>query len=89
PFPLDLFQVALETTSVDEFDGDAGVFAGALEWQASRVMLSSSAAPFVGCADYADGLETKARLELVLGVEAVRTVHHSRDPGVSCFLFHA
>lgn len=86
-FPLDLLQIALDTTSADEFGGDDRAFAGAVDWQASR--LSSSAAPFVGCVDYVDGRQVRIRLEGVLGADAVRTVHHSRDHGVSCFLFHA
>lgn len=86
-FPLDLLELALGTTFADEFGGDDRAFAGTVDWQASR--LSSSAAPHIGCVEYVDGRQAKIRLEGVLGAEAVRTVHHSRDSGVSCFLFHA
>ncbi|CAN0294060.1 unnamed protein product, partial [Laminaria digitata] len=90
---LDLFNLALDTTSHAEFENDEHAFRFAVKWQALRISSSSSsstaAAPFVGCADYVEGRRARIRLERMFGVGAVRTVHHSREHGWSCFLFHA
>lgn len=88
-FSLDLFNIVFDTTSQEEFAGDEHSFNAAVEWHTLRISASSAAAPFVGCTDYARGRRVRVRLERMLGVDAVRTVHHSREHGASCFLFHA
>ena len=89
-FPLDLFELALDTTSHAEFENDEHAFRFAVKWQTVRISSSSStAAPFVGCTDYTEGRRARIRLERMFGLDAVRTVHHSREHRSSCFVFHA
>lgn len=88
-FPLDLFNAVLATTAQDEFGKDEQGFNDAIDWQTRRVSTSGVAAPFIGCADYHDGRQLRVRLENMVGVDSVRTVHHSRQHGSSCFIFHA
>lgn len=88
-FPLDLFNEMLATTARDEFGKDDEGFNNAIDWQTRRVSSSGVAAPFVGCADYNDGRQLRVHLEQVFGVDSVSTVHHSRQHGASCFIFHA
>lgn len=93
-FPLNLFDLALDTTSHAEFENDEHTFRFAVKWQTLRISSpsspsSSTAAPFVGCTDYTEGRRARIRLERMFGIDAVRTVHHSREHRSSCFLFHA
>lgn len=88
-FPLDLLHLMLDTTSLEEFGHDQRAFTDAVNWQTLRVSSTATPAPFVGCVDYTNGRKARIRLEGELGVEAVRTAHHSRDHEVSCFVFHA
>lgn len=87
-FPLDLFNIVLDANSHADFDNDDYAFKFAVKWQTLRIS-STTAAPFVGCADYAEGRHARIRLQRMFGVDAVRTVHHSREHGSSCFVFHA
>eukprot|EP00904_Undaria_pinnatifida_P012698 jgi/Undpi1/8559/HiC_scaffold_25.g11024.m1 len=87
-FPLDLFNIVLGANSHADFDNDDYAFKFAVKWQTLRIS-STTAAPFVGCADYAEGRHARIRLQRMFGVDAVRTVHHSREHGSSCFVFHA
>lgn len=88
-FPLDLFNEMLATTAQDEFGKDDEGFNNAIDWQTRRISSSGVAAPFVGCADYNDARHLRVRLEQAVGIHSVRTVHHSRQHGTSCFIFHA
>lgn len=88
-FPLDLFNLMLDTTSQEEFGSDEYAFNQAVGWQKLRISSSSVAAPFVGCAAYTEGRRVKFRLERIFGLDGVRSVYHSREHGATCFLFHA
>jgi subtilisin family serine protease len=67
------------------------ILQSAMDWQVDWVVRARSmedwpAGPHIGCTSYGNGPKAARRLREWAGQESVRTVHHSREGKITCFL---
>ena len=90
-FPsLSLFEKALRTTAIHDFDGHDPAFQAAVRWDRRRLRdkFSHQHAPYLACAEYGEGREAMNRLKEFLSPEAVRPASNTAETG-ACFIVTA
>ena len=90
-FPsLSLFEKALRTTAIHDFDGHDPAYQAAVRWDRQRLrdQFSNQRAPYLACAEYGKGREATNRLKEFLSSEAVRPASNTVETG-ACFIVTA
>ncbi|CAM9868950.1 unnamed protein product, partial [Ascophyllum nodosum] len=87
---LSLFEKALRTTAIHDFDGHDPAFQAAVRWDRRRLRdkFSHQRAPYLACAEYGEGREAMNRLKEFLSPEAVRPASNTAETG-ACFIVTA
>ncbi|CAN0100531.1 unnamed protein product, partial [Ascophyllum nodosum] len=87
---LSLFEKALRTTAIHDFDGHDPAYQAAVRWDQQRLrdQFSNQSAPYLACAEYGKGREATNRLKEFLSSEAVRPASNTVETG-ACFIVTA
>ena len=90
-FPsLSLFERALRTTAIHDFDGHDPAYQAAVHWDRQRLRdkFSHQRAPYLACAEYGEGRKAMKRLKEFLSPEAIRPASNTVETG-TCFIVTA